>query len=122
MKYYIKTTTCVLAMGIAVLVLSAYVMTSWLDMVMATAFALFYTFTGFISFSSALKLKGGTFYMIIFSSMILRMAIMSLVVVIWLRYQSRDEKAFLIALILWYMIFLIPEIVSLNRMRVKELP
>jgi hypothetical protein len=120
-KYYIKTTLFVLTIGIMVLALAATVITSWLDMAMATVFALLYTFTGFISFSSAMKLKSRTFYTIIFSSMIIRMAIMSIIVIMWLLYQSHDKKAFLIAFILWYMVLLIPEILSLNRMHVKEL-
>jgi hypothetical protein len=120
-KYYLKSTALVLVTGSIVLIFLAGVIGSWRDLTMATVCAVFYTFTGFISFSFAVKLKSPTFYMIIFSSMLIRMVLMLTVVVAWVMSQSDNRQVFLIALIVWYMILLMPETVSFHKMCVREL-
>jgi hypothetical protein len=82
--------------------------------------AFFFIMSGYISYTYALRIKGTAFYTIVLSTMFMRMIIMIFLIIVWIRYLSDDTTVFLLSLIFWYALLIIPEIMSFNRMSVKE--
>jgi hypothetical protein len=120
MSFYVKSVFVAFGAGLLLLLLLSGFIVTWHDVTAATGFALFFTLSGFLSFSYALKLKNIAFYSIILSSIFIRMTVMVVAIVIWIKYQSIDKKVFLVSLVLWYGLLIIPEIMGFNRIRVKR--
>ena len=120
MSYYIKSSAVAIGTGMLILFFFSGMITAWRDVGAATLFSFIYILSGFLSFSYALKLKGTAFYSILFSSMFIRTVVMVCAVVLWVRFQSIHKGVFLVSLILWYVLLLIPEVMSFNRLQTKE--
>jgi hypothetical protein len=119
-KFFIKSVSVALLAGILMHIFFYNYTAAWADIGVATGLALFFVLSGYFSYSYALRLKRSAFFTIIFSTMFVRMVIMLVFIVFWIRYQSHNTKVFLLSLMLWYVLLIIPEIMSFNRMRVEE--
>jgi hypothetical protein len=119
-NFFIKSISIALAIGIILHIFFSEFILAWNDIGAATGFALFFTVSGYFSYLYAMRLKHIAFFTIICSTMLIRMTIMLFLIVFWIRYQSTDTKVFLVSLVLWYALLVLPEVMSFNRMRVKE--
>lgn len=120
MNTYLKSVSVALTGGVLIVIVFSGFITAWRDVIAATLFAFVFTASGFLSNYSALRMKNTVFFTIVFAGMFIRTIVMVAAIILWINHGSSNKKEFLVFLVLWYALLLIPEVLSFNRTRVKE--
>ena len=82
--------------------------------------ALFYVLSGFISFYYASHLKQHSFTRIFLFSVAARFLLVIILITLILKFLSIDIKVFIVSFFIWYFIFQILEITSLNQILLRK--
>jgi hypothetical protein len=124
MKFFLRSITYSLAIGMLIIFLISRFITfeseTWVALGVGLILALIYVFTGFVTFSRAIRLKQKIFNIVFLSSIFVRLLLMAVILILLLKFCEINKALLLIALFCWYFIFQIWEVVSLNRMTVKK--
>ena len=80
----------------------------------------FFVITGFIAFFRAFHLKQKLFSIVFVSSIFIRLFLMTLSLILLIKFSQVHKPVLLISLFGWYFIFQIWELISFNRLAVKE--
>jgi hypothetical protein len=124
MKYFLKTVCASLLIGFSILFfVSRFIEFSyeiWFAVGVGSGLAFFFVITGFIAFFRAFHLKQKLFSIVFVSSIFIRLCLMTLSLILLIKFSQVHKPVLLISLFGWYFIFQIWELISFNRLTVKE--
>jgi len=124
MSFFLRSIAGSLIIGMLIIFIISRFITfeseTWTALGGGLILALFYVFTGFITFFRAMRLNQKVFNIVFISSIFVRLFLMAASLILVLKFCDINKALLLIALFSWYFIFQIWEVVSLNRMTAKK--
>ena len=83
--------------------------------------ALCYVLIGFCVFYWALNLKQKEFNIVFISSIFVRLLLLIIILIVVFKFSDINKKIFLISLFVWYFIFQIWEVISFNKLAIRDI-
>jgi hypothetical protein len=83
--------------------------------------ALIYVVVGFFVFYRALNLKQKEFNIVFVSSIFIRLLLLTIILIVVFKFSDINKKIFLISLFVWYFIFQLWEVISFNKVALKDI-
>jgi hypothetical protein len=125
MRYYLQGISVLLMVGVGLIGLVLYVLQSTpiqiISILGGTLLACLFVSSGFIFLYRAVSRDAQTFLKIFLGSIIGRLSLMVILLILILKYGSLEQVSFLISLFTWYFIFQIWELISFNRMGIRNI-
>lgn len=124
MRFFLVSVSASLLLGILILLVVWFVFDlnsrELVSIGSGLILALIYVFIGFCVFYWALNLKQKAFNIVFVSSIFIRLLLLTIILIMVFKFSDIDKKIFLISLFVWYFIFQIWEVISFNKVALKD--
>ncbi len=124
MKYFFIYTILSIFIGMGILLfatlwwpLSAH---AWQAVLIGFSLAAIYVIAGFLSFYRGITSGQKTFNLILFGSIFVRLVLAASTLIVLFMFTEIDKQAFLISMLVWYMVLQIGEIISFHKLTARK--